>query len=194
MDDKTLQAGVMQELKWDPEVNAAHIGVIAKDGAVTLTGYVSSYSEKYAAVRAAERVYGVRAVADEIEVRLPASSKRDDPAIAEAIAHTLQWNTLVPETVDVEVRNGYVTLRGEVEWNYQKDAAERAVRDVTGVMGVANLITVKPKVRASEVRKRVEEAIERAAALDARGISVTTTNGTVHLHGTVHSLFEKRVA
>lgn len=194
MDDKTLQAGVMQELKWDPQVNEAHIGVIAKDGAVTLTGYVSNYSEKYAAVRAAERVYGVRAVADEIEVRLQASSKRDDPAIAEAIAHTLQWNTLVPETVDVEVRNGYVTLRGEVDWHFQKDAAERAVRDVTGVMGVSNLITVKPKVRASEVRKSVEEAIERAAALDARGISVTTTNGTVHLHGTVHSLFEKQVA
>jgi osmotically-inducible protein OsmY len=194
MDDKVLQGAVMDELKWDPAVNAAHIGVAAKDGAVTLSGYVDSYSEKYAALRAAERVYGVRAVADEIEVRLPSSHVHDDAEIAEAIAHALRWNTLVPDTVDVEVRNGFVTLRGEVEWSYQKEAAERAVRDVEGVKGVANVITVKPKVKAEEVRRRVEQAIERAAELDARAITVTTRNGTVELHGTVHSMFERRVA
>jgi osmotically-inducible protein OsmY len=194
MDDKALQTAVMNELKWDPEVSPAHIGVAVKDGAVTLTGSVTSYSEKYSAVRAAERVYGVKAVADEIEVKLPNSSKRDDSDIAEAIVHALRWNALVPDSVHVEVRNGYVTLRGDVEWNFQRDAAVRAVRDVIGVKGVANLITVKPKVKASEVKQRVQEAIERTASIDARGVYVTATNGTVHLHGTVHSLFEKRVA
>jgi osmotically-inducible protein OsmY len=195
MDDKTLQQAVMDELKWVPDVNEAHIGVAVKDGAVTLTGHVSSYSEKYAAVRAAERVYGVRAVADEIEVELPGSSRRDDADIAEAIAQHLRWNTIVPETVDVEVRNGYVTLRGEVEWDFQREAAERVVRDITGVRGVVNLIAVaNPKVKPSDVKVRIREAIERAAALDASKITVSTDNGTVHLKGTVHSLFEKRVA
>jgi osmotically-inducible protein OsmY len=195
MDDRTLQQAVMDELKWTPEVNEAHIGVAVKDGAVTLTGHVSSYAEKYAAVRAAERVYGVRAVADEIEVKLPNSSLRDDADIAEAIAQQLRWNAIVPETVDVEVRNGYVTLRGEVQWDFQREAAERVVRDITGVKGVANLISVaKPKVKPSDVKERIREAIERAAALDASKITVTTDNGTVHLKGTVHSLLEKRVA
>jgi osmotically-inducible protein OsmY len=194
MDDKTLQTAVVQELEWDPQVNAAHVGVIAKEGAITLTGHVSSYAEKSAAVRAAERVYGVRAIADEIEVKLPSSSKVDDSDIAEAIAHTLRWNVLVPETVDVEVRDGSVTLHGTVEWNYERDAAERAVKSVKGVKGVTNLIKVTSKVKPYEVKRRIEEAIERAASLDARGISVSTTNGTVHLRGTVRSLFEKKVA
>jgi osmotically-inducible protein OsmY len=194
VDDKVLQTAVMNELQWDPAVDAAHIGVSVESGAVTLTGHVSSYSEKYAAVRAAERVYGVRAVADEIEVKLPSSSERDDTDIAEAIASTMRWNVLVPETVDVEVRNGYVTLRGEAVWNFQREAAERLVRDVIGVKGVTNLITVQPKVKASAVEQQVQEAIERAAALDARAISVSTTNGTVRLRGTVHSLYEKQVA
>jgi len=194
VDDKVLQTAVMNELRWDPAVDAAHIGVSVESGAVTLTGHVSSYSEKYAAVRAAERVYGVRAVADEIEVKLPSSSERDDTDIAEAIASTMRWNVLVPETVDVEVRNGYVTLRGEAVWNFQREAAERLVRDVIGVKGVTNLITVQPKVKASAVKQQVQEAIERAAALDARAISVSTTNGTVRLRGTVHSLYEKQVA
>lgn len=192
--DKELQAAVMRELEWDPAVDAAHIGVIAKDGAVTLTGYVSSYSEKIAAVRAAERVYGVKAVADEIEVRLPGSDVRDDSAIAEAVAHNLRWNNLIPDTVEAEVRNGIVTLRGEVEWSYQRAAAERAVRDVKGVVGVSNLITVKRAVKASDIEQRITDALRRSATLDARQIWVTTSNGTVHLHGHVHSLHEKRVA
>ncbi|MGZ4410222.1 MAG: BON domain-containing protein [Gaiellaceae bacterium] len=194
MDDQTLQRRVMEELEWDPKIDAAHIGVAAKDGAVTLTGHVASYSEKYAAVRAAERVYGVKAVADEIQVRLPASSVRDDTDLAEAVARELRWNTLVPDTVDAEVRHGIVTLRGEVEWAYQREEAERAVRHLTGVLSVANMIVVKPKVKPSEIEKRVSEAIQRAASLDARSIWVTTTNGAVHLHGHVHSLYEKRLA
>jgi osmotically-inducible protein OsmY len=194
--DKALQEAVLKELEWDPKVNAAHIGVSVKNGAVTLTGHVPSYSEKMAAVRAAERVFGVTAVADEIEVKLPGSSVRDDSDLAEQIARELKWNTYVPETVEAEVRKGWVTLRGEVEWSHQRTAAERAVRDVTGVKGVSNLITVKPRVKPTpaEVEERVAQAIERQANLDARRIWATTSNGTVHLHGTVHSFWEKRVA
>lgn len=192
--DKQLQEDVLRELEWDPEVDAAHIGVSVEDGSVTLTGHVSSYSEKLAAVRAAERVFGVRAVADELEVRLPGSEARDDSDMAEAIAQVLTWNTLVPDTVKAEVRNGVVTLRGEVEWTYQRDAAERAVRDVRGVKGVVNLITIKPRVKATDIERRIADAIKRAANVDARRIWVTTTNGTVVLHGTVHSLYEKKLA
>jgi osmotically-inducible protein OsmY len=192
--DIQLQQEVLRELEWDPEVDAAHIGVSVKDGAVTLTGHVSSYSEKLAAVRAAERVYGVKAVADEIEVRLPGSSARDDTDIAEAIAQVLRWNALVPDTVEAEVRKGFVTLRGEVDWSYQREAAERAVRDVKGVKGVSNLITVKPRPKPEDIQERIAEAIRRAANMDARQIWVTTTNGTVVLHGTVHSLYEKKIA
>jgi osmotically-inducible protein OsmY len=192
--DKRIQEEVLRELEWDPEVDAAHIGVSVEEGAVTLTGHVSSYSEKLAAVRAAERVYGVKAVADEIEVRLPGSAARDDTDIAEAIAQVLRWNTLVPDTVEAEVRQGYVTLRGEVDWSYQRDAAERAVRDVKGVKGVTSLITVKSRAKPTDIEQRIQEAIRRAANMDARQIWVTTTNGTVVLHGTVHSLYEKKVA
>jgi osmotically-inducible protein OsmY len=192
--DEKLKEDVERELEWDPKVDAAHIGVVVEDGAVTLTGYVKTYSEKLAAIRAAERVYGVKAVADELEVRLEGSNVQDDTAIAQAIDNTFRWNTLIPDTVKAEVRNGFVTLVGEVEWGYQRTAAERAVRDIRGVKGVSNLIVVKPKVRATEIEKRVVDAIKRSAELDARSIWVTTDNGTVHLHGHVHSVFEKRVA
>ncbi|MGZ4316619.1 MAG: BON domain-containing protein [Gaiellaceae bacterium] len=194
--DKRLQEAVMRELEWDPKVDSAHIGVSAKDGAVTLTGHVTTYSEKMAAVRAAERVYGVKAVADELEVKLSSLTKRDDTDIAEEIARELRWNTTIPDAVDAEVRDGWVTLRGEVEWTYQKNAAERAVRDVAGIRGVSNLITIKPRVKPkpSEVEQRVAEAIQRQASLDARRIWASTSNGTVHLYGNVHSFWEKRLA
>jgi osmotically-inducible protein OsmY len=196
MNDKDLQAAVIRELEWDPRIDAAHIGVSAKEGAVTLTGHVLSYPEKLAAVRAAERVYGVKAVADEIQVKLPGSSRRDDSTLAEEIARELSWNSLVPDTVDAEVRNGFVTLRGEVAWSFERDAAERAVRNVFGVTGVSNLIAVKPRVKPkpSDVEHRVAEAIQRMADLDSRSIWASTTNGTVHLHGTVHTFYEKRLA
>lgn len=195
MSDKRLRDAVLRELKWDPQVDAAHVGVSAENGVVTLAGRASSYSERIAAVRAAERVYGVRAVVDHLEVRLPKSGIRDDDGIAVAIAHTLRWNVLVPKTVTVEVRNGYVTLRGDVHWNFQRDAAERAVRDVEGVRGIVNSIIVKPRSKEpSDVRERVAQAIERASAVDAAAIAVTTTNGTVRLRGTVHSLHERKLA
>jgi osmotically-inducible protein OsmY len=196
MSDKELQQAVMRELEWDPKVNESHIGVAVNGGAVTLAGHVPSYSMKLAAIRAAERVFGVKAVADEIEVKLPGNYTRDDTDIAEEIARELNWNTVVPPTVDVEVRSGFVTLRGTVQWSFERAEAERAVRNITGVRGVTNLITVKStaKPKPTDIEQRVTDAIKRMADLDARSIWVTTSNGTVHLHGHVHSLYEKRVA
>jgi osmotically-inducible protein OsmY len=147
-----------------------------------------------AAVRAAERVTGVKAVVDELEVKLPSSQVRDDAELGEMIARTLRWNALLPDTIEAEVRKGVVTLKGEVEWNYQRHTAERAVRDITGVRSVINLIAVKPRVKADDVRRRIADTIKRNAALDANAIEVETTNGSVHLEGTVHSLWEKRMA
>jgi osmotically-inducible protein OsmY len=194
MDDEALQEDVLEELKWDPEIDAAHIGVAVKNGAVTLSGHVSTFAEKWAAVKAAERVEGVVAVADEIKVKLPSSSVRDDSDIAESIAQAFRSHVSIPDSVDAEVRNGIVTLRGEVTWSYQRDAAERVARNTMGVTGVSNLITVKPKVKPEQVEQRIANAIRRMADLDADQITVTTTNGTVHLHGRVHSWYEKELA
>jgi osmotically-inducible protein OsmY len=195
MDDKALQEAVMDELMWDPRVDSAHIGVAASDGAVTLTGHVESYTQKTAAVRAAERVQGVLAVADEIEVRLPSASVRDDSEIAEGIARSLRWHASIPkDTVDAEVRNGWVTLRGEVDWSYQRQAAERVARETLGVKGVTNLIALKSRPKPSQIEPRIADAIKRMANLDADQIKVTASNGTVHLRGTVHSWYEKRLA
>jgi osmotically-inducible protein OsmY len=193
--DEILKREVERELEWDPQVEHERIGVIVKDGAVTLTGYVSKYGKKCAAVRAAERVHAVRAVADEIGVRLPGSVGGDDSAIAEAIARSFRWNTNVPDNVKAEVRDGVVVLRGEVEWEYQRNAAERAVRNVRGVTGVSNLIVVKPRAKkTADVEQRIREAIERCAGFDVDSLSITTENSTVRLHGKVRSLREKRVA
>jgi osmotically-inducible protein OsmY len=193
--DEILKREVERELEWDPQVEHERIGVIVKDGAVTLTGYVSKYGKKCAALHAAERVHGVRAVADEIGVRLPGSVGGDDSAIAEAIARSLRWNTNVPDNVKAEVRDGVVVLRGEVEWEYQRNAAERAVRNVKGVTGVSNLIVVKPRTKkTADVEQRIREAIERCAGLDVDSLSITTENSTVLLRGKVRSLREKHVA
>jgi osmotically-inducible protein OsmY len=194
LDDKTIQEAVMKELEWDPALDSAQIGVAVSNGAVTLSGHVSSYAEKWAAVKAAERVKGVIAIADELEVKLPKTSVRDDSEIAESIAVALRSNVSVPDSVNAEVRHGYVTLRGEVDWNYQREAAERVVRNTLGVKGVSNLITVRPKVKPAEIEERIADAIKRMASLDADQITVTATDGTVHLHGRVHSWYEKRLA
>src|SRR3954462_5229697 len=144
MTDSELQLDVLNELKWEPSVDAAHIGVSVKDGVVTLSGHVSSYAEKYAAERAAKRVQGVRAVADELDVKLPEGSRRTDEDIAAAAVNALRWNILVPaDKIKVTVSKGWVTLEGEVNWQFQRAAAERAVRDLPGVVGVSNYIVVK---------------------------------------------------
>jgi osmotically-inducible protein OsmY len=194
--DKTVEDAVRLELEWDPKVSANHLGVTAKDGAIVLMGAVSSNAERLAAVRAAERVYGVRTVADEITVKLPGANVVGDEEIAETIARQLKWNTVVPDTVEADVQNGFVTLRGTVEWSYQRDAAERPINLVRGICRVTNLITVEPRLTlaAADLEQRVHDAIGRMADLDARSIGVAASDGTVHLQGSVHSLADRRIA
>jgi VCBS repeat-containing protein len=195
--DKGLGDAVRSELEWDPKVDQTHIGVAAADGAVTLTGYVTSYAQEHAAVHAAERIYGVRAVADELEVRLKRPFERNDTEIAEAISRQREWNTLIPKSVTADVKNGAVALRGEVEWAFQRDDTEEAIRHLAGVRRVTNEITVKPgdKAESGEITERVEDALERQASIDGHSISVTTTEDrTVRLQGRVRSLAESRAA
>ena len=176
-------------------MNAAHIGVTAEDGVVTLTGHVPSYAEKYAAEKAAKRVYGVKAVADELDVKLPGSSKRNDEDIAAACVSAFKTNYLVPDDkIKVVVNDGWVTLEGQVEWQYQKDAAMDAVRYLTGVRGVANKITVKPHVAPSDVKNKIEAAFKRSAEIDARRVSVEARDGKVILYGSVRSWAEREEA
>jgi osmotically-inducible protein OsmY len=188
--DKVLRGAVVKELERDPDVVAKHISVTAIDGAIALGGHVMTIHEKHVAVRAAERVEAVRAVADEIEVREPSLHERADDEIAEEIAHLRSWGTEIADSVAAQVRDGRVILHGEVESASQRDTAESAVRQLTGVRVVDNLIKVKPPTEptAADVERRVQEAITRMADFHARSIQVTMNDGTVHLHGHVPSL------
>jgi osmotically-inducible protein OsmY len=188
--DKILRDAVMTELERDPEVVAKHVSVTATDGAITLGGHVMTIHEKHVAVRAAERVDAVRAVADDIEVRPPALHERADDEIAEEVAHLRGSGAQIPDSVAVQVRDGRVILHGEVESASQRDAAESAVRRLTGVRVVGNLIKLKAQNEptAADVERRVQEAIARTADLYARSIRVTLNNSTVHLQGHVPSL------
>ena len=195
--DEEIQRDIIEEFKWDARLQPNEIGVIVKDGVATLTGWVDSYTKTWAAEDAALRVRGVKAVANDIEVRLPISSERTDADIAAAITRALEWDGYVPlEKLDITVSNGWVTLRGEVEWQYQKSEVERVVRQVTGVRGVSNLISVKPgiKLSAADLKKRIEEAIIRNAELDAERIQVEVQGDKVILRGTVRAFAEKQEA
>ena len=193
--DAELQQDVMNELKWEPTLKAAEIGVAVKDGVVTLSAYVDSYVKKWAAERAAARIFGVRAVAEAIKVRLPGSLKRSDEDVARAVANVLEWNVLVPhDRVKVQVQDGLVTLSGEVEWGYQKFAAEEAVRYLIGVVWLSNQITVKPTVKPLDVKAKIESAFQRNALLDSRRITVETRGGLVILRGSVRSWGERAEA
>ena len=175
--DLQLHKDVVDELRWDPRVNEAEIGVAAKGGVVTLTGSIETYAQKYAAELAVERVTGVRALADELHVRPKGALVRDDTDIAHAAVNALAWDIEVPaEKIKVMVESGWVMLKGEVNWNYQKAAAERAVRYLAGVKGISNGIEVKPTVSAVEVKSKIEAALKRNAELDAKQIKVETTD------------------
>lgn len=192
--DAQLKSDVEQELRWDPSVNASRIGVSVKDGVVELDGHVDHYYDKWAAERAAMRVFNVKAVASEIQVDLPSSENRTDEDIALTATTYLEWDTMVPKTVKVQVTNGWITLHGTAEWHYQKEEAERTVRPIIGVKGVLNEITVMPKVSGIDVKMKIEDAFRRNAQIDANRITVETLDGTVTLRGNVRSWAEREEA
>jgi osmotically-inducible protein OsmY len=191
--DLDLRQDIEEELTWDSSVDARRIGVAVLDGIVTLTGEVTTYTDKWRAERAVERVKGVRGIANEIEVKL--AGEHTDTEIAKRAADKLQWNLMVPDDrVTLKIDNGWVTLKGDVEHDYQRRAAERAVRDVPGVKGVSNLIIVKPRVEPKDIKQQIEATFKRQAALDAENVTVEVDNGTVTLRGTVRSWAERREA
>jgi len=187
-----LQRDVMDELEFEPSVNAANIGVTAKKGIVTLSGKVSSYAEKYAATEAAERVIGVKAVTDEMKVDLPSIHQRDDEDIAEAAVNALKWHILIPQdAIKVKVDKGWITLEGAVDYKFQQSLAEDAVQNLTGVTGVSNLITLKTAVVPSDLKVKIENALSRAAELDGEDITVEVSGNKVTLKGSVTSWAER---
>lgn len=193
--DHQIRQNVLDELDFEPSVNATNIGVGVHAGVVTLSGYVSSYAEKVAAERAARRVRGVRAIAEEIQVRLPSDKKVADDQIAKRAVDILRWRIGVPaDRIDVKVERGIVTLSGEVEWRYQREEADEAIHHLGGVVQVINLIRVTSAAQAFEVKDKIEKALRRSAALDAAHITVETDGGKVVLHGKVHAWFERRLA
>lgn len=193
--DAQLQRDIQLELGWDPAVKSTAIGVIVKDGVVTLAGDVASYAEKHAVEHAAQRVHGVKAIAVEMHVRLVPALERTDADIALAARRALDWSVLVPDgRVQVLVEKGWLTLTGEVTWAYEREAAERAVRDLIGVVHVDNLIAVKPSVRTEGVAKGIHDALARQAERDAKHIEVTVNGSFVTLRGKVRSLAERAAA
>jgi osmotically-inducible protein OsmY len=195
MTDRQLQENVQQALDWEPSVDAADVGVTVDKGVVTLRGDIKSFAEKEAAARVALGVYGVKAVANDLTVRLGIDRKRTDSDIAQAIVSALRWSTTVPDDkISVAVTDGWVKLSGQVDWDYQRSAATRIVRDLTGVIGVTNDISVEPHVSVADVRSNIEAALRRSAEVDARRINVAATDGKVVLSGNVHSWFERQEA
>jgi osmotically-inducible protein OsmY len=188
--DKQLRDAVLRQLDWEPEIVSKDISVAVEDSVVTLTGFVHSLFEKEAAERAAKSVYGVQAVAGDIEVKL--GTQRSDPEIARDIVHALQMNVSVPDDrIKTSVREGFVTLEGTVDWNFQRAGAAATARNINGVRGLTNTILVKPKISTADVKTKIEAALRRSAELDARRINVTAQDGTVHLYGNVRSWAEK---
>ncbi|AMP00124.1 BON domain protein [Collimonas arenae] len=193
--DRQLRQDVMDELAWDPSINDTDIGVEVKDGVVTLEGHLSSYAEKYAAERAAQRVAGVKGVAVEIDVRLPGTSERSDADIVRASELALEWNVLVPkDKVKVLVEDGWVTLSGELERDYQRVAAGNAIRNLMGVIGVSNQISVKPAVLPSDVKVKIEAALQRRAHIETQRLTVLVNGDQVTLTGPVRSWSERYAA
>jgi osmotically-inducible protein OsmY len=193
--DKQLQQDVLDELKWDPSVDASKIGVTAKDGVVTLIGSIGQFAQRLAAERIAKRVSGVLAVANDLAVELTAGGQRSDTEIATAVVNAMKWDVSVPDgRIKAAVSNGYVTLEGEVDWDFQRQAAFKAVRNLTGVKAVTNLITLRKAAATTEVKKEIREAFHRSADLDANSIEVEAVDGKVVLRGKVRSWSEKQQA
>jgi osmotically-inducible protein OsmY len=193
--DKELQRDVLDELAWEPSVDAAEIGVSVENGVVVLNGVVKSLNQKWTAERVAQRVDGVRAVTDELVVKLPGDSQYSDADIAQAAVNALDWNASVPrDRIKVLVEHGLVTLQGTVEYHFQKDAAETAVRNLKGVKGVSNTVAIKPRPSAGDVIQAIKRALHRAAQVDAERISVEAREGKVILRGSVRTWAEREDA
>jgi osmotically-inducible protein OsmY len=193
--DSDIKRDVEAELKWDPDIDPTDIGVAVKDSVVTLTGFVRSYTQKWQAERDVKRVSGVVGVANDIEVRLPTSSQRPDPEIArDAVAALKDELPYSSETMRVLVKDGWLTLEGTAEWNYQRTRAAEAVRRVRSVKGVSNLILLKPRVAPSDIKAKIEEAFRRSAEVDANRITVEASGGDVILRGSVRSWAERQEA
>jgi len=190
--DSKIKEDVLDELAWQPDIDETQIGVIVENGVVTLSGVVDSYTKKVAAEKAIKGVVGVKAVAEDIEVKYGISYKKTDKEIAKAVVDALKWNFSVPEDkVNVKVEDGWVYLTGELKWGYQKDSAKNAVQNLLGVKYVVNNITLKQTIKPVDIESRIKKAFERSADIDAKAITVTTHDHTVKLRGKVHSLKEK---
>jgi osmotically-inducible protein OsmY len=193
--DTELHQDIVAELKWEPSLRNDDIAVGVRDGVVTLAGFVDSYADRWKAERMASKVRGVKAIVDEIEVKLPSGATRADPDVARAALDALTWNISVPhDRIKVKVDKGWVTLEGDVDWYHQKEAAERAVRYLTGVKGVSNLITLRSRAVPSDVKQKIKDALQRGAQFDAEHITVDIQGNKAILQGTVRSFAEMRDA
>jgi osmotically-inducible protein OsmY len=193
--DMELKTDVAAELAWDPAINAANIGVMVKDGVVTLAGHIDTYAEKHAVERAVRRVSGVRAIALDLDVKLSTEHKRDDSDIAQAAMTTLRLNSLIPDgKVKVEVEDGWMTLTGQVDWGYQRVSAEQGLRPLAGVRGITNQLTIKPRVLGKDIAAQITAALTRQAERDAKHIGIEVEGAVVTLSGKVHSMAEHDAA
>jgi len=194
MDDMLLRKNILDELEWEPSLNAAGIGVAVDGGVVTLTGHVHTYAEKLKAEQVVKRVRGVRAIAEEIEVRPLHTHTHADDEIAKRALNMLNWDVMVPaDNLQVKVQQGWLTLSGAVDWQYQRTAAEDDVRKLSGVLGVTNLVTIKPRAQGEDIKERIQDALKRNAMIEARNITVDVRNGNVTLEGKVHGWHEREV-
>lgn len=195
MNDKQIRLAIIEELDFEPSIDAANIGVAVDGGVATLSGHVKSYAEKIAAEKTVRRVKGVRAIAEELEVHYPFDKKTSDTEIAQRALNIIAWDVTLPDAVKVKVEKGWIQLSGTVEWQYQRQAAEAAVRKLSGVVGVTNLIELKPRTSVYDVRKAIENALKRNAELEASSIRVMVGNdNTVTLEGKVHAWYERGIA
>lgn len=193
--DSEIKLDVQDELAWEPSIDETKIGVAVDEGVVTLSGELDSYTNKITAEKAAKRVKGVKAVAEDIVVRYTSNLEKTDTAIAKAVLNALNWHSSVPDNnIMIKVEKGWVYLSGEVQWEYQKNSAKNAIKDLLGVKGVINNVSIKQNVKPHEVKTKIEQAFLRSAEIDSRGITVTTEGHTVTLTGKVHSINEKEEA
>jgi len=195
MNDLSLRNTILDELDFQPDIDAAHIGVSVDNGVVTLSGYVKSCAQKISAERAVKTVKGVRAVAEELQVRLNKDAGTEDDAIAKRALNIISWRSDTPEgDIKVIVQKGWVILEGQVDWQYQKETAESAVRKLSGVVGIDNRLTLRTRVKVTDIQQSIEEALKRNAEVDAKGIQIKVVGGVVKLEGKVHFWRERQIA